>query len=88
MSDPRFAELLEKYWNAAYQQGKEGREYDDAAGTAEGAEWDLVQYVDNLRASLASARRAGIQEALEVCGRFNDARMAHFAIRSLMEKPE
>jgi len=63
MSDPRFSELLEKYWNAAYQQGKEGRNYDDAAGTAEGAEWDLTQYVQALRTALADERKRALEEA-------------------------
>jgi|GEM_PF-5987313 len=48
MSDPRFAELLEKYWAVAYQQGTEGRNHDDATGAAEGAEWDLMQYIKDL----------------------------------------
>ena len=65
MSDPRFSELLEKYWNAAYQQGKEGRNYDDAAGTAEGAEWDLTQYVEALRTALADERKRALEEAAD-----------------------
>lgn len=91
MSDPRFAELLENYWCAAYTQGQDHREVDDEAGTAQDAEHALHQYVNDLTRELAEARDKALEDAARLVDE-NDYRIyspgeVADAIRALKEKP-
>ncbi len=72
MSDPRFVELLDAYWTAAYAQGKEGRNHDDRKGSAQIAESNLCHYVESLRSALSTARAEGKREGMEEAAKVAD----------------
>jgi hypothetical protein len=60
MSDPRFTELLERYWNVAIAQGWNRMTHDDEQGSAQDAEAALHEF---LRAALADERKRALEEA-------------------------